>query len=120
MASFNLNFSNIQSREPLPEGIYSTVVEKIEITPAKTSGNPMWKVTLKVTDEEFAGRKLFTNLVLAENCLWKLKEFLAAIGVDADDAVDGDTEDLIGAECQVKVTQREYQGDIQNEVKKFL
>lgn len=120
MASFNLDFSGVQSREPLPEGTYSVKVEKIEITTAKTSGNPMWKVTLGVMDDAYQGRKLFTNLVIQQDCMWKLQEFLSACGYGTEALVEGDTEDFIGAECMVKVAQREYQGDIQNEIKKFL
>ena len=34
--------------EPLPDGKYQVVVEKVELTRAQTSGNPMLKWTLRV------------------------------------------------------------------------
>lgn len=120
MPSLNLDFSNIDKREPLPEGTYQVSVTKVEQSTAKTSGNALLKVAFAVMDEGFEKRKLFTNLVLQDNCMWKVAEFLGAVGLPCDAMVDIDTDELIGLTCSVKVAQREYQGEIQNEIKKFL
>ena len=69
--------------EPVPDGKYQVNVEKVEITTAKTSGNPMLKWTLKILAPSFRGRLLWRNNVMAtrENIKW-LKNDLHVCGLD--------------------------------------
>lgn len=120
MAQINLNFSGVSSREPLPEGLYELQVAKVEQTVSKASGNPMLKIEFNVLTEGYEGRKIWSNYVLTENMYWKVQELFKSLGLDADGIVDIDTDDMIGLTCTGKITQREYQGDIQNELKKTL
>ena len=120
MAQINLNFSNVPSREPLPEGLYELRVAKVEQTTSKTSGNPMLKVEFDVMTEGYTGRKIWANYMLMENSYWKIQELFKSLGLDADGIVDVDTDELVGLTCTGKITQREYNGDIQNEVKKTM
>jgi len=69
--------------EPVPDGKYQVNVEKVEITTAKTSGNPMLKWTLRILAPRFRGRLLWRNNVMAtrENIKW-LKNDLHVCGLD--------------------------------------
>lgn len=114
----NLDFSNVPSREPLEEGVYSLRIAKAEETVSST-GNPMLKVEYDVMGVE-GNRKLWDNYVLIDKCLWKVQELFKALGIDTDQIVTMDPQELIGMEVQAKVIQEEYQGDITNRVKKIL
>jgi hypothetical protein len=69
--------------EPVPDGKYQVNVEKVEITTAKNTGNPMLKWTLRILAPRFNGRLLWRNNVMAtkENIKW-LKNDLHTCGLD--------------------------------------
>ena len=112
----NLDFSSVPSRDPLEEGLYELTVAKAEETVSST-GNPMIKVEFDVAGLE--GRKLWDNFVLIEKTLWKVKEFFDAVGLDTEAIVEMDVAELIGSTVKAKVFQEEYNGDIQNRIKKY-
>ena len=112
----NLDFSSVPSRDPLDEGLYELTVAKAEETVSST-GNPMIKVEFDVAG--FEGRKLWDNFVLIEKTLWKVKEFFDAVGLDTEAIVEMDVAELIGSTVKAKVFQEEYNGDIQNRIKKY-
>lgn len=120
MARLNLDFSNVQSREAMPEGVYDASVAKVEQVLSKSSGNPMLKVEFDIQTEGFTGRKIWGNYVLTEAAMWKVQELFSALGLDTDAILEIDTDDLIGLNCQLKIGQREYEGNIQNEIKKAM
>ena len=91
-----------RSFDPLPAGVYTVRCADCEARES-SNGNPMWSVTFEVVDEEYAGRKLWTNLVFVNNALWKVKEFADAFGVSAAEL---DTDMLIGEVCRVAVSER--------------
>lgn len=114
----NLDFSSVPSREPLAEGVYLLVVAKAEETTSST-GNPMIKMEFDVQDVE-GNRKLWDNFVLIDKTLWKVKEFFDAVGLDTSQLVEMDVNELVGQTVNAKVIQEEYQGDMQNRVKKYM
>lgn len=120
MASINLDFSNVPSREPLPEGIYPVSIAKVEQTLSKSSGNPMLKIEFNINDPEYSGRKVWANYVLTEAAMWKVMELFKALGLPTESIVSIDTDELVGLECSAQIGQREYEGNIQNEVKKVM
>ena len=69
--------------EPVPDGKYQVNVDQVELTQAKTSGNPMLKWTLRIIAPRFAGRLLWRNNVMAtrENIKW-LKTDLHTCGLE--------------------------------------
>lgn len=69
--------------EEVPDGKYTVLVDKVEITESKTSGNRMLKWTLKILGPRFAGRLLWRHHVLVsrENVRW-LKNDLHTCGLD--------------------------------------
>ena len=88
------NLEDVESGgfELLPPATYQLEVDNLE---SKTSGadKPYLSMTYKVVDDpDYAGRKLFDNISLAENALWRLKDFTKSIGVDV--ASSFDTEDF--------------------------
>lgn len=113
----NLDFSNVPSREPLEEGVYTLVIAKAEETQSST-GNPMLKVEYDVLGVE-GNRKLWDNYVLIDKCLWKVQELFKALGLDTSAVVELDVQELIGQQVQAKVVQEEYNGDTVNRVKKI-
>ena len=112
----NLDFSNVPSREPLDEGVYTLVIAKAEET-ASASGNPMLKVEYDVLGVE-GNRKLWDNYVLIDKCLWKVEELFKALGIPTDSVVEMDVQELVGQQVQAKVIQEDYNGDTVNRVKK--
>lgn len=119
MASLNLDFSNVPSREPITEGIYEVMISKVEQVMSKTN-KPMLKVEFDVQDPDYQGRKLFTNYVMTPDCMWKLKELCSSLGLDTDQILEMDDQELVGMTCSAKVGQKEYNGEIQNEIKKTM
>jgi len=72
-----------QEFDTVPDGKYQVNVEKVEVTSAKSSGNPMLKWTLRILAPRFRGRMLWRNNVMAtrENLKW-LKTDLHVCGLD--------------------------------------
>lgn len=114
----NLDFSNVPSREPLEEGLYTLTIAKAEEKTSST-GNPMLSVEFDVVGVE-GNRKLWDNYVLTDKALWKLKELFDALGLDTSTIVTIDPNELIGLQVQAKVIQEEYNGDTVNRVKKIM
>jgi len=91
----------------LPEGIYKMQVEKME-PKQSNAGNPMVNVTMNVLEPvDHMGRKGFTNLVLVASAMWKVKQFVKAIGLSYDQG-GFNLGDALGREVTVKVTQESY------------
>lgn len=91
-----------RSFDPLPAGVYTGRMIDAEARQS-SNGNPMWSVTFEVVDEEYAGRRLWVNLVFVDNALWKVKEFADAFGVTAAEL---DTDELIGECVKLAVSER--------------
>jgi len=77
--------AQVEDREfaDVPDGKYQVQVDKVELTTAKSSGNPMLKWTLRILGPHYAGRLLWRNNVIAtrENVRW-LKNDLHLCGLD--------------------------------------
>jgi hypothetical protein len=89
LAQFDDDFAQaeVEEREfePIPDGKYQVNVERVELTRAQTSGNPMLKWTLRILAPKFRGRLLWRNNVMAtrENIKW-LKTDLHTCGLNLD------------------------------------
>lgn len=114
----NLDFSNVPSREPLEEGVYTLTIAGVEEKVSST-GNPMLSVVYDVVGVD-GNRKLWDNYVLIDKALWKLQELFRAVGIPTDAIVEMDPAELIGMQVQAKVVQDTYNGDIVNRIKKIL
>lgn len=89
LAQFDDDFfeAEVEEREfeDVPDGKYQVKVDKVELTKAQTTGNPMLKWTLKILGPKYAGRLLWRNSMFAskENLKW-LKTDLHTCGVDIE------------------------------------
>jgi len=90
--------------EPIPDGKYQVNVERVELTRAQTSGNPMLKWTLRIISPRFRGRLLWRNNVMAtrENIKW-LKTDLHTCGLSLEKISDlpANLEKLINIKLEV-------------------
>lgn len=114
----NLDFSNVPSREALPEGVYELQIAKVE-EKLSSNGNPMLKVEYDVLGVE-GNRKVWDNYVLIDKSMWKVKELFDALGIDTSSLVEMDPQELVGQSIQAKIIQEPYEDTIQNRVKKIL
>ena len=83
--------AEVEDREfdTVPDGKYQVIVERVELSRAKSSGNPMLKWTLKILAPTHAGRLLWRNNVMAskENIKW-LKNDLHTCGLELEKLSD--------------------------------
>ena len=90
--------------ETIPDGKYQVNVERVELTRAKSSGNPMLKWTLRILAPRFRGRLMWRNNVMAtrENIKW-LKADLYTCGLSLDKLSDlpANLDKLIGVKLEV-------------------
>ena len=102
------NFENV------PDGKYQTIIDRIELTTAKTSGNPMLKWTLKILGPTHQGRLLWRNNVMGtqENIKW-LKSDLMTCGLELEKLSDlpDNLEKLL--DVKLEITKR-TRGDNEN------
>lgn len=118
MPIINLDYdlANVASEfEALPEGQYLSKIVSAELTKAST-GKDMIKVTWEVVDGEYEGRKLFDNIVITPGAEFKMKQYAVLAGIESGAAID--TQDFIDAEGLVTIIQKEFEGEIRNNIKK--
>jgi len=104
--------------EPMQPGSYPCEISTAEIALGKEPPhNPFIKLTMSVLNpEEYASRKLFTNLMLMSQSLWRLKKTLLSIGFAQEEVEDPALtpkvicESLIGVQVAAHVVTRMYQG----------
>lgn len=89
LSSFDDEFTGTEEmdreRETVPDGKYQVVVDRVELTRAKSSGNPMLKWTLRILAPSHAGRLLWRNSVIkpGNNMRW-LKTDLKTCGLELE------------------------------------
>lgn len=107
----NLDFTGVESYKRCEEGIHTVKLVKIDEGTTQ-AGDDMLKATFEVTKGESAGARVFENFTLTSKALWKLKLFLAAIGMKTDGKVAIDLDKLINKVCDIEVAHEEYGGQI--------
>jgi hypothetical protein len=104
----------------IPEGTYSVKVAEAEIVESQ-SGNPMVKIVFEVTEGKQKGSKLFENVSLQPQALFKLKALLLALGYDIPDgAFDLDVTELLDLECEVEVAHEKYEGKNRAKIVEYI
>ena len=100
------NAAEVEDREydTVPDGKYQVNVERVELTRAKTSGNPMLKWTLRIIAPGYKGRLLWRNNVMVSsmNIKW-LKQDLYICGLQLTKLSDlpGYLEQLLNIKLEV-------------------
>jgi hypothetical protein len=74
--------------ESVPDGKYQVIVEKVELTEAQSTGNPMLKWTLRVIAPKFVNRLMWRNSVITHNTLKYVKTDLHLCGLDLEKLSD--------------------------------
>lgn len=107
--SLDLNLSGVQENTPIPDGSYSVILNKAEVTPTKTGGT-MIKVQLKILEgQPQAGRVIFDQFNI-ENAnpqavqigLGQLKGMMKSFGHPNPNMLKS-TEELLGLKGTVVV-----------------
>lgn len=114
-----------QSFEAIPKGTYDGVIEELEFKMSNSSGKPMWSVAIVITDGEYRGRKLFTNLSFSEGALpgtkTNIQRFAPDILTRAFDprkiAAEGK---LVGKAVRVKTKLETYEGEERTKIAAFV
>lgn len=96
----------------LPDGKYRVVVERLDLTAAKNSGQPMLKWWLRVSGGQFDNRLLFKNRVITDATLeWVRKEMLVCgLELTPFSSLPYRIAELVGATLAIsKVTKNGYE-----------
>ena len=133
MGSMNISFADVESGgfEPIPEGTYDAIIDKVEVRESKSSDHNYLNFEFIIQDEEYEGRRMWMINSFSPKALFRLKDTLEALGVDAEDVEfewDEDVEvstssgplliqpDLDGMPCQLVVVNEVYEGKERNKV----
>lgn len=114
--SLDYNLDEVSAEfEPLPYGQYPAKIQNPDdfVLKESSTGKPMIVAAWTVMEGEWEGRKVFDNVVLSVP--WKVKQYCNAAGIESGTELD--TEEFIGTEAILTVTQEEYQGQARNKVK---
>lgn len=112
-----IDMTQAKELEPIPAGEYGAVMESWECKQSKSSNQPYIGFKFVINEGEHEGRILFRNHSLQTKALFAFKRTIIRLGCDPETAGSAsfDYEDelpkLVGAECKLKVTQREYKED---------
>ncbi|HWR49698.1 MAG TPA: DUF669 domain-containing protein [Bryobacteraceae bacterium] len=93
LSQFDESFRTEQAEErgdfeSVPDGKYQVTVEKVELTEAQSTGNPMLKWTLRIIAPKHVNRLMWRNSVITANTLKFLKTDLHVCGLDLDKLSD--------------------------------
>jgi hypothetical protein len=89
LSQFDDDYSSEQPEErgdfeSVPDGKYQVTVEKVELTEAQSTGNPMLKWTLRVIAPKSVNRLMWRNSVITHNTLKYVKTDLHLCGLDLE------------------------------------
>lgn len=121
-----IDFSAVEDLVAIDENDYEATLTSFEYFPtSKSSGEPYYQLEFTVSEPPYAGRKLWRNFSCQKQALWAFKQAAVRLGADPDDligSVDMDEilEGIVGRDCVLRVGQREYEGEIRNEVKRVM
>lgn len=110
MPRVNVNLSDSKGFDPVPAGPYNVSITKAE--PRQTAaGQAALNWTLTIQEGDFTGQNLFLFTMLEGKGTFKTKELLIAAGLDcSEDQLDFDTDDLLGIDITVTVSQEMVNG----------
>jgi hypothetical protein len=110
-SKISVDFTGVETRILLPEGIYNAKVASVEMEP--NDGKPYLKWTFRTIDDDpkLNDKPLYNNTSLQPQSLWVLGSLLETLGVDRPDgAMDLDLDELVDLELGLVVEHEEYQG----------
>lgn len=126
MAKHILDFSNYaeqQTTEGIPEGHYLGRITKAVEVEAKSTGNTFILLNIKaISGPEGVtngGAVLVDRLTLTESALFRMANFLPAIGIPVENKVSFDSKQFIGKKVVAIVEMEEYNGKNRPSVKRY-
>lgn len=110
--------------ELIPKSVQPCIIEDIEFDISE-AGNKMWRVTLKIREGDFEGRKLFTFVVFSQKAMSLAKKAIRAFAPELLDKPFNPESilneiDLIGRTVAARVAFDRYEGRRTNKVKELL
>jgi len=123
-----VDMSNVEAMkfEAVPAGSYNCTVTDAAYAISKTSGKPMWNLTLTIVDDgEFQNRKLFTFLSFSEKALGGTKTTLSVLAPELNEAPFNPKNpeivaSLIGRNVKVKTKIEKYNDEDQSRISKWF
>lgn len=123
MSFFKVNHEDAKGGEfaPVKPGKYEVIIEKAEHK-VSSGNNDMVKLQMVIRDDvgqEFQKRKLFDNIVFADNTAWKVQQFLKAVALPDGTEIESLQHfiELVSYKpVKVKVKNEDYQGKTQDRV----
>lgn len=108
--------------ENIPKGTYLAEVDDVQFGASQSSGAPMFSLKMKISEGEYAGRKLPMWLSFSQKALPGTKANLARI---APELITGsfrpqeiaNTGALIGRKVRIRVDLGEYNGEKRSQIK---
>ena len=126
MAKHILDFSNYaeqQTTEGIPEGRYLGRITKAVEVEAKSTGNTFILLNIKaISGPEGVtngGAVLVDRLTLTESALFRMANFLPAIGIPVENKVSFDSKQFVGKKVVAIVEMEEYNGTNRPAVKRY-
>jgi hypothetical protein len=129
MVKVNVDFSDVESFEAIPEGEYPVIINEVTyVEPASDDKYPYLNVELEITEGEHEGRKLWTIWSFSPKALWRMKQVFENLGLPVDEVefeVDEDTDavtdpELVGLPAIAVVTIEPYEGKDRNRVDNLI
>lgn len=80
--TFDMEAVEESVNEIVPKGKYQAVIEECEYKLSASSSKPMWSIAMVITEGDYKGRKLFTNMSFSEKALPITKGQLLAFAPD--------------------------------------
>lgn len=115
-----VDMTGVESYTRCPEGEQVVRVKKMEMGTVQGSGDDALKAVFEVIKGEGKGCQVFETFSLSEKALWKLKQFLTAIGVKADGKLSLDLDKLEGKSCIIDVIHEEYNGSKRAKISAYI
>ena len=127
MPELTLNLSEAESLKPIPDGTYPGVVAGFGDVTAGPKAKYIPAI-VKIAEGDHEGRKFYVNLPIEGKGAGIFVTFINNItgndfDVDDHEALEVDTDDLVGATCGLVMKQEEYpegSGDFRSQVKRVL
>lgn len=129
MPRVTVDFSDVQDFEAIPKGEYPVVIVKPEYREAQQEDKYDYiNLEMDITEGEFKGRKQWLILSFSPKALWRMKDVFENLGIYQDEIeidYDEDTNlvtdpELTGLPGVAVISQRTYEGRLQNQVDALL
>lgn len=90
--------------EPIPVGDYTFMIESCEERTSKAS-QPYWNLMLRVDGGPHTRRVVFESLSWSKNALWRVGEFLRALGIQKQGQATVESYEVCGLRINATVIQ---------------